>query len=344
MNDAHIYCTEGQLQDEFLSVMDLHKELYQILGINDYYMRLSTWDPDDSKRRDKFVDDPPAWRKSQALIRTAMEQAGMPFIEVRGEAAFYGPKIDVQVKTVTGREETVSTRTEIDFAVPGRLGLTYSGADGQDHTPWVIHRAPLGTHERFTAFLIELYGGAFPTWLAPVQVRLLTVVDRVSEYAQHIADELRKEFFRAEIDCSGERISKKVRNALTRKIPNVLILGEREAADGAVTLRRYGTEQQETVALDVFKERLRTAVRRGGRGNCPRPCRSAARQLPGGCPAGPRRERMIWRRRCDRFAEKRCCWPLPHRRESPNGPVILGVRYVAVTGGFVARLTLREQK
>jgi len=261
MNDAHIYCAEEQLQDEFLAVMDLHKELYQILGINDYHMRLSTWDPEDSKRRNKFVDDPPAWEKSQTLIRAAMQGTGIPFVESKGEAAFYGPKIDVQIKTVTGREETASTN-QVDFAVPARLGLTYSGADGQDHTPWVIHRAPLGTHERFTAFLIELYGGAFPTWLAPVQVRLLTIVDGVSNYAQHIANELRKQFFRAEVDISGERIGKKLRNALTRKIPNVLIIGEREAADGVVTLRCYGTEQQETVALDVFKMRLRAAVRR----------------------------------------------------------------------------------
>lgn len=259
MNDAHIYCSEDQLHAEFIGVMDLHKQLYEILGISDYYLRFSTWDPDDPKGRQKYVDDPAAWQKSQDFVRRAMVDVGLPFVEVKGEAAFYGPKIDMQFRTVTGREETASTN-QIDFAVPARLGLTYTGVDNAQHHPFVIHRAPLGTHERFTAFLIELYGGAFPTWLAPVQVRVVTVVDRMLPYAEKIVSELRNEFVRAEIDFSGDSLNKKIRNSATQKIPNVLIVGEKEAESEQVTLRRYGIEKQETISLSEFKARLRTAI------------------------------------------------------------------------------------
>lgn len=259
MNDAHIYCSEEQLHSEFLAVMDMHKQLYDILGIRDYYLRFSTWDPDDPKGRQKFINDPEAWEKSQDLIRQAMQDTGLPFTEVKGEAAFYGPKIDVQFKTVTGREETASTN-QLDFGVPARMNLTYVGADNAQHHPYVIHRAPLGTHERFTAFLIEHYGGAFPTWLAPVQVRVLTIVDRLLPFAEKLVAELRNEFVRAELDVSGETINKRIRNAATRKIPNVLVIGEREAESGEVTLRRYGVERQETIPFAEFKARLRKAI------------------------------------------------------------------------------------
>ncbi|MEZ4267827.1 MAG: threonine--tRNA ligase, partial [Myxococcota bacterium] len=181
MNDAHIYCTEEQIQTEFLAVMELHREVYEILGLSDYYMRFSTWDPEDPKGKEKYVDNPEAWERTQTLVRDAMLQSGLPFKEVKGEAAFYGPKIDIQFRTVTGREETASTN-QLDFAVPERLGLHYVGADNTEHRPYVIHRAPLGTHERFVAFLIEHYGGAFPTWLAPIQVRVVTVGERFDEY------------------------------------------------------------------------------------------------------------------------------------------------------------------
>jgi threonyl-tRNA synthetase len=188
-----------------------------------------------------------------------MRQSGLPFSEGKGEAAFYGPKIDVQFRTVTGREETASTN-QLDFAVPQRLGLTFVGADGQPHPPYVIHRAPLGTHERFVAFLIEHFGAAFPTWLAPVQVRLVTVADRFNEYAQKLVDELRGDFVRAELDASQETVSKKVRNAVTSKIPNVLVIGEREVEDQSVTLRRYGSRDQFTMPFTEFHARLATAI------------------------------------------------------------------------------------
>ncbi len=260
MNDAHIYCTEEQITEEFLKVMDMHREVYEILGLTDYYMRFSTWDPEDPKGKQKYVDNPGAWERTQKLVREAMEQSGLPFTEVKGEAAFYGPKIDVQFRTVTGREETASTN-QLDFAVPERLGLKYVGPDGAEHTPYAIHRAPLGTHERFVAFLIEHYGGAFPTWLAPVQVRVLTVSDRFDDYGQKVVDALRAQFVRAELDHSSETVSKKVRTAATLKIPNVLVLGEREVEDKTVTLRRHGRRDQETMPLDTFVEKVTEAIR-----------------------------------------------------------------------------------
>jgi threonyl-tRNA synthetase len=205
MNDAHIYCTEDQITEEFIAVIRMHQRVYEILGLSDYYMRFSTWDPDSEKGKAKYVDDPEAWEKTQEMVRFAMEQTGVPFVEGKGEAAFYGPKVDVQFRTVTGREETASTN-QLDFAQPARMGLTYQGADNHEHRPYVIHRAPLGTHERFVAFLIEHYGGAFPTWLAPVQVRILTVSDRFGDYARNLAEKLHADRVRVEVDAGDETL------------------------------------------------------------------------------------------------------------------------------------------
>src|SRR5690606_15937327 len=260
MNDAHIYCTEEQIEDEFLAVMDMHRRVYEILGLSDYYFRFSTWDPEDPKGKEKYVDNPEAWERTQTIVRRAMERSGLPFTEGKGEAAFYGPKIDVQFRTVTGREETASTN-QLDFAVPERLGLTYIGPDGAEHRPYVIHRAPLGTHERFVAFLIVHYGGAFPTWLAPVQVRVVTVSERFDDYARKLVDALRDKMVRAELDPSSETMGKKIRNAVTQKIPNVLVIGEREVEDGTVTLRRYGSRDQETMPAAEFEARVVGAIK-----------------------------------------------------------------------------------
>jgi threonyl-tRNA synthetase len=252
MNDAHIYCTEEQIKSEFLSVMEMHREVYETLGISKFYMRFSTWDPEDPKGKQKYVDNPRAWEWSQKKVREAMEESGLPFVERKGEAAFYGPKIDFQFRTVTGREETASTN-QLDFAVPERLGLKYIGADNQDHTPYCIHRAPMGTHERFTAFLIEHFGGAFPTWLAPVQVRVVTVSDAFNEYADRIVGELRSKMIRSERDPAPDTMGKKIRNASKQKIPNVLIVGEKEQQDGTLTLRRHGIEEQITMPVAEFQ-------------------------------------------------------------------------------------------
>ncbi|HND32515.1 MAG TPA: threonine--tRNA ligase, partial [Myxococcota bacterium] len=246
MNDAHIYCSEENLKSEFLAVMEMHRQVYDVLGLTNYYMRFSTWDPEDPKGREKYVNEPEAWERSQVFVREAMFESGLPFKEVKGEAAFYGPKIDVQFRTVTGREETASTN-QLDFAIPRRLGLHYTGADNQEHIPYVIHRAPLGTHERFIAFLIEHYAGAFPTWFAPCQVRLVTIADRFNDYAFGIASRLRQQLVRAEVDESSERLQKKIRNAGTQKVPNILIIGEKEVENNTVTLRRFGIEEQQTM-------------------------------------------------------------------------------------------------
>lgn len=260
MNDAHIYCTEEQIRSEFLAVMEMHRQVYQILGLENYYLRFSTWDPEDPKGKEKYVDNPGAWDRTQALVEAAMKESGLPYVEGKGEAAFYGPKIDMQFKTVTGREETASTN-QLDFAVPERMGLSYLGPDNQEHRPYIIHRAPLGTHERFIAFLIEHYGGAFPTWLAPVQTRIVTVADRFNEYGEKIVAELRNEFVRAELDTSHETVPKKIRNAVTQKIPNILVIGEREQEAGTVTLRRYGSTEQETLPVAEFKSRILEAIK-----------------------------------------------------------------------------------
>ncbi|PRP99966.1 threonine--tRNA ligase [Enhygromyxa salina] len=260
MNDAHIYCTEEQIGDEFKKVMALHRRVYEILGLQDnYWMRLSTWDPDDPKGKEKYVDMPEAWETSTRHIRAAMDEIGMPYREVKGEGAFYGPKIDVQFRTVTGREETASTN-QLDFAVPARLGLTYTNANDEECHPWVLHRAPLGTHERFVAFLIEHYGGAFPTWLAPEQVRVLPVAAPFAGYAQKLVDELRGEFVRARADLSADTLNKRIRNAQTGKIPNTLVVGEREEQGESVTLRRYGSREQESMSFEEFRARLRKAI------------------------------------------------------------------------------------
>jgi threonyl-tRNA synthetase len=261
MNDAHIYCTEEQIEDEFLKVMDLHRRVYEILGLSNYHLRFSTWDPEDPKGKEKFVDNPEAWNRTEGMVRAAMEKSGLPFVLGKGEAAFYGPKIDMQFRTVTGREETASTN-QLDFAVPGRLDLKYVGADGREHTPYCIHRAPLGTHERFIALLIEHYGGAFPTWLAPVQVKFIAVAEPFVEYASKLVASLRDELVRAEIDTSTDTLNKKIRNASLQKVPNVCVVGERESQDGTITLRRHGEQRQETMAFDRFAARLRAAIAR----------------------------------------------------------------------------------
>ncbi len=259
MNDAHIYCTENQIKSEFRNVMALHDEAYAILGLDNYYIRLSRWDPEDPKGKDKYVDDPKSWETCERLIAELLNEMEVEYVDGPGEAAFYGPKIDMQFPTVTGRDESVST-VQLDFAVPPRLGLRYVGSDGADHVPYCIHRAPFSTHERFVAFLIEHFAGAFPTWLAPVQVRVLTVSDQFTEYGQRVVDRLRTRFIRAELGSASDTVSKKIREGTTQKIPNLVVVGEREVQDSTVTLRRYGIEKQETLTVDTLERALVDAI------------------------------------------------------------------------------------
>ncbi len=248
MNDAHIYCTEDQIKDEFRKVMELYDESYSILGLESYFLRLSKFDPEDPKRKDKYVDNPDAWVESERLLTELLDEMQLDYVEGIGEAAFYGPKIDVQFPTVTGRDESVST-IQLDFAIPERLDLVYIGSDGEEHTPYCIHRAPLSTHERFVAYLIEHYAGAFPTWLSPVQVQVITVSEQFHSYGQRIVDTLRSKFVRAELASETETVSKKIRQGTVMKIPNLVIVGAREEEEETVTLRRYGIREQLTLPL-----------------------------------------------------------------------------------------------
>ncbi len=259
MNDAHIYVTPEQVKDEFKSVLAMYADAYRILGLTRYSVRLSRWDPEDPKGKEKYIDDPAAWERCEQILTEVLEELSIQYYDGKGEAAFYGPKIDIQFPTVTGRDETVST-VQLDFAQPRRLGLTYVGADGAEHAPYCIHRAPFSTHERMVAFLIEHYGGAFPTWLAPVQVQVLTVSDQFEAYGQSIVGRLRAHMVRAEMAPQSETVGKKIREGTTRKIPNLLVVGEKEQADGTVTLRRYGQPQQHTMTVDAFEAALRKTI------------------------------------------------------------------------------------
>ncbi len=260
MNDAHLYVTHEQLLDEFKAVLDLHARYYELFGLTDYFLRLSQWDPDDPKRAGKYVDDPENWAWSEAVVEQALEESGYYYRKVKGEAAFYGPKVDYQFRTVTGREFSLSTN-QLDFAVPKRFGLTYTDRDGQEKTPLCLHRAPLSTHERFVGFLIEHYGGAFPTWLSPEQVRIVPISEAQLDYAKKVQRVLRKDMVRATVDDSSNTLGKKIRLAATSKTPVVLVVGADEFENTSVTVRRYGIREQETVDLDAFVTVLRDEIR-----------------------------------------------------------------------------------
>jgi threonyl-tRNA synthetase len=259
-NDAHIYCREDQAKDEFVRVMRLHARYYDLMGIKDYYMRLSL--PDLSKKHN-FVDEPEKWRVAGEIIRSAMKETGYPYVEAEGEAAFYGPKVDFMIRSVIGTEYAISTN-QLDFTATMTFGLTYIAEDGQEHPVYVIHRAPLGSHERFTAFLIEHYAGAFPVWLAPVQARIIPISERANEYAHKVRERLFAEpvvngttGLRIDIDLSNERMQKKIRDAQLKKIPYMLVVGEREAQEGKVAVRLRSGKDLGPMPLDTFVARIR---------------------------------------------------------------------------------------
>ena len=247
MNDAHIYCTEDQVRDEFKAVLQMHKDYYEKFRITQYWTRLSLHASDG----EKFIEAGDRWEFAEGIVRECLEDLEIPFTEERGEAAFYGPKVDFQIRNVIGREETASTN-QLDFLVASRFGLKYKGEDGKEHEPYIIHRAPLGTHERFIAFLIEHFGGAFPTWMAPVQVRLIPVAEAFVDYAYEIQQMLHRQGFRVQLDDSNDSFGKKIRNAVTKKIPNMLILGEKEQQSRSITWRRYCKKEQISLGLDDY--------------------------------------------------------------------------------------------
>jgi threonyl-tRNA synthetase len=249
MNDAHIYCTPEQFADEFRAVNDMYLAYFKLFGIDKYVMRFSTHDPKELGK--KYVNEPALWQETEQLVRQTMTDSGIPFVEVPNEAAFYGPKIDVQVWSSIGREFTLATN-QVDFAVPKRFGLTYINSAGKEQTPLCIHRAPLGTHERFIGFLIEHYNGAFPVWLAPVQVKLLPVGENHVSQCQKIAAELRNKFIRVEIDDANETIGNKIRKTEKEKIPYTLVIGDKEIGAGTVSVRKYGRKEIVSLPRDRF--------------------------------------------------------------------------------------------
>ncbi|MBC8215472.1 MAG: threonine--tRNA ligase [Candidatus Marinimicrobia bacterium] len=235
MNDAHIYCTEAQFKEEFLAVCKMYLKYFEIFGIEKYQMRLSLHDP--KELGGKYVNEPELWLKTEKAVREALEEGELNFTEIPGEAAFYGPKIDVQVWSAIGKEFTLATN-QVDFAIPARFDLTYTNEKGESETPLCIHRAPLGTHERFIGFLIENYGGDFPLWLAPVQVIVLPVSDKVLSYAKQVEEELLQADIRVNLDAKPDKIGAKIRQAELSKINVMLIVGEREAENHTVSVRR----------------------------------------------------------------------------------------------------------
>ncbi len=243
MNDAHIYCTEDQFADEFRAVNEMYLKYFKIFGLEKYQMRFSTHDP--AKLGQKFVNEPELWKKTEDMVRKVLVESGINFVEVANEAAFYGPKIDVQVWSAIGREFTIATN-QVDFAVPAKFGLTYRTRDNKDATPLCIHRAPLGTHERFIGFLIEHYAGNFPLWLAPDQVRVLTIGEdeKLVSYAKEISDELRRNEVRVSTEFSADNIKGKISDAETTKVHTMLVIGGRDMDADNVSVRLHGKGPQ----------------------------------------------------------------------------------------------------
>ncbi|MCA6492673.1 MAG: threonine--tRNA ligase [Chitinophagaceae bacterium] len=257
MNDAHIYCSKEQFRDEFKAVNDMYLKYFKIFGIEKYVMRLSLHDPE--KLGQKYINEPDLWQETETLVRNVLIETGVPFVEVKGEGAFYGPKIDVQIWSAIGREFTLATN-QVDFAQPRSFNLRFTNKNNEPEIPLIIHRAPLGTHERFIGFLLEHYAGKFPVWLAPVQVKVLPISDKYLDYAAGVEQQLRRAGIRVEIDDRQEKIGKKIRDTELMKIPYMLIVGEKEQNDGLVSVRRQGMGDAGSETLDVFTQRIRQEV------------------------------------------------------------------------------------
>ena len=249
LNDGHTFVALDQIREEFAKVLKLIMDVYKDFDITDYYFRLSYRDP---KNTDKYFANDEMWERSQKMLKGAMDDLGLDYVEAEGEAAFYGPKLDIQTKTALGNDETMST-IQLDFMLPERFGLTYVGQDGEEHRPVMIHRGIVGTMERFIAYLTEIYKGAFPTWLAPVQAEIIPVNEEAhGAYADKVRAELAKRGFRAEVDHRNEKLGYKIRESQTQKVPYTLVLGDEEMNANGVNVRRYGTEEQISKSLDEF--------------------------------------------------------------------------------------------
>jgi threonyl-tRNA synthetase len=249
MNDAHIYCTKEQFEEEFRAVNEMYLKYFKIFGIDKYVMRLSLHSAD--KLGKKYVNEPQLWIETEQMVRQVLINSKIPFVEVQDEAAFYGPKIDVQIWSVIGREFTLATN-QVDFSQGRSFKLQYTTPDNQTETPLIIHRAPLGTHERFIGFLLEHYAGKLPVWLAPVQVKVLPISDKFLDYAKSVADKLKKSDIRAEVDDRNEKIGKKIRDTELMRVPYMLVVGEKEMNENKVAVRRQGKGDLGVKGVDDF--------------------------------------------------------------------------------------------
>jgi threonyl-tRNA synthetase len=250
-DDAHIFCTEEQIQEEFARALEIIREVLDTYGFTDYMVRLSLRDPDDPK----YLMGDERWMRAEESLRTALDASGLDYYPGVGEANFYGPKADFMARDVLGREWQLST-IQVDFFQPGRLGCEYVGEDGKAHTPVLLHRAVTGTTERFMAVVIEHYGGAFPAWLSPVQAVVIPVADRHLDYARKVEGALSDKGLRVEVDDSQSSMQKKIRGNSKQKIPYLLIVGDTEVGEGTVNVRRRGEKQQEAEAVEAFADRI----------------------------------------------------------------------------------------
>ncbi len=249
MNDAHIYCAEAQFEEEFLGVIDLYHEYFRIFNIDKYVMRLSTHHK--TGLGQKYVDNERLWLHTEELVRRAMRHGGVPFVEVPDEAAFYGPKIDVQIWSAIGREFTLATN-QVDFAQPPRFNLNFINSEGHEETPLCIHRAPLSTHERMVGFLIEHYAGKFPVWLAPEQVRIIPITEAHNEHAVQFRQRLQAAGIRARADLSSDRMNAKIRQAQLMQIPYMPVIGDREIDSGTIALRKRDNTRHNGLPIEEF--------------------------------------------------------------------------------------------
>ena len=259
MNDAHIYCSEEQFEQEFMGVVELYKKYFELFGIEKYVMRLSLHSKAGLGK--KYVNNPELWIKTEDMVRRAMDNGGVPYVEADDEAAFYGPKIDVQIWSAIGREFSLATN-QVDFAVPERFDLKFTNSEGHDEVPLCIHRAPLSTHERMVGFLLEHYAGNFPVWLSPEQVRVISITDEQNDYAESIAKELRENGIRASADLSSQRMNAKIRNAQMMKVPYMIVVGKNEMEAGQISLRVRDGSQQNGFALSEFIVRAKDRISR----------------------------------------------------------------------------------
>jgi len=256
LSDAHIICRPDQLEEEFKKVLELVQYSMKILGIKDFWYRFSQWD---SNNKEKYIDDKEAWDKSQSSMKKILNKMKLKYEEEKGEAAFYGPKLDIQMRNVNGKEDTAIT-IQVDFAMPKRFGMVYTDQHGKEQTPMVIHRSSIGCIERTMAFLIEQYAGAFPVWLSPVQVKIISVGKAHAKYCDKLAKEFSDNNIRTEVDNENETVGKKIRQAISEKVPYIIVIGDKEIKSGKLAVRKRDSQKTETIAKKKFVEEIKKKI------------------------------------------------------------------------------------